>query len=205
MDDEQLQRSIRDLADGFERGRVPEERVTQTLEARLRQRSIGALVSAAALGVIVLVAAVVGVRLLTAPSVGTPAAMPALVGLFVTQEADEAGRCYAVRLYDTTPTDGRVALWTWTGSQGCAARVDNISMGAGRADGVLLPSGRGILIRAADTAPAPLGQLELVLDPGEQINGGMLRAFQSVEAAATGSDGIVMNPLDEIDIPYRPG
>jgi hypothetical protein len=83
--------------------------------------------------------------------------------------------------------------------------VDNISMGAGRAEGVLLPSGRGILIRAADTAPAPLGQLELVLDPGDQINGGMLWAFQSVQAAATGSDGIVMNPLDEIDIPYRPG
>ena len=204
MDDEQLQRSIRDLADGFERGRVPEERVTQTLEARLRQRSIGALVSAAALGVIVLVAAVVGIRLLTAPSVGAPVEMPALVGLFATQATDEDGRCYAVRLYDTTPTDGRVALWTWTGSQGCAARVDNISMGAGRAEGVLLPSGRGILIRAADTAPAPLGQLELVLDPGDQINGGVLRAFQSVQAAATGSDGIVMNPLDEINIPYQP-
>ena len=204
MDDEQLQRSIRDLADGFERGRVPEERVTQTLQARLRQRSIGALVSTAALGMIVLVAAVVGVRVLTVPSLGTPVEMPPLVGLFVTQAADEAGRCYAVRLYDTTPTDGRVALWTWTGSQGCAARVDNISMGTGRAEGVLLPSGRGILIRAADTAPAPLGQLELVLDPGDQINGGMLRAFLSVQAAATGSDGIVMNPLEEIDIPYRP-
>jgi hypothetical protein len=202
-DDLELERSIRALADAFERGASPEEAVVADIQGRLRAG--GRRLALGAVGVaVVVVAAAIGLRALIQAPVGGPVAMPEIAGLFVTQSPDADGRCYAVRLYDTTPTDGRVSLWTWAGVSGCAARSDNLATGVGRAAGVGLPSDVGVAIDAAEGAPSALEGVHLVLRP-DATPDGPLRAFPSVEAAAAGEDGIRMESVDTLEIPYRPG
>lgn len=197
--DRELQRSVRDLADAYEAQADPAEQVAATLEARLRRAGAVQVLGTVVLAVVVVAAVVIGVRALTLPSVGGPAEVPPLTGLFAAQEPDADGRCHAVRLYDSTPTDGRVAVWGWTAGTSCAERTDNLSTSLGRASGVLLPSGPGIAIEVAEGAPAVLEGLRLVIDPGAPV-----LAFPSVDAATSGAGGIRMVATQELDITYRP-
>jgi len=200
-DDQELERSIHALADAFEADALPEERVVGTLEARLRRRRTGLMLSTAALAVAVVAAIAIGARGLSQPAVGGPAAMPDLVGLFVSEAPDRQGRCYAVRLYDTTAADGRVALWTWTGGVSCAVRTDGLSTGLGRAEGVRLASGPGIAVEAAAGVRPALEGLRLFID-GTPAQDGSLRAFPTVETP--GAEVIPMQPAEELRVPYQP-
>jgi hypothetical protein len=202
-DDLEFQRSIHELADAFEHRAMPEEAILARLEAGLGTRARRNVLGTVALAVVVLAAAVLGVRALEQSGLGEPAPMPQLSGVFVTTEPDADGRCHAVRLYDTTPVDGRASLWTWTGTPDCSERTSNLSAGLGRADGVRLPAGAGIRVRVSEDAPASLDGLQLVLEIGEGPEASV-RAFGSVADATEGIRGISMRQVEELDIPYRP-
>ena len=201
--DNHLERDIHGLADAFERTAAPEEAVVAELERRMavsgRRRLLGTM--ALALAAVAVIA--VGVNVLRQPALGGPAPLPEVVGLYVTTAPGAAGQCHAVRLYDTTPADGRVAIWSWTGRADCSERSDNLLTGVGRAEGVRLASGSGIAVSTAADAPSRLADLVLVLDPG----GGSevpMRAYPSLEAALAGDDGIPMQAVEELNITYRP-
>lgn len=208
--DRELRSSIRDLADAFERDATAEADVTAGLEARLRRLGTAQVLGTVGLGLAVVLAVAAGLQLLTQPRVGGPAPMPPLVGIFVTRQPDDAGRCHAVRMYDTTADDGRVALWSWTGRSGCAARTDNLAQGAAAATGVQLPaaagvpSGAGVLIEAGQEVPSVLEGTVLVLDPRRQAAGGSLLVFPSVQAASAADVGMQMAQVEELEVPYEP-
>jgi len=203
LSDPELQDSLRELADAFERAAPAEEQVTARLEARVRAGNRRRVLGTMALAAAVVAAIAIGVRAINQQPVGSPMPMPDLVGVFVTAQPDQQGRCYAVRLYDTTPQDRRVALWTWTGASGCSGRSDNLSSGLGQAQGVKLPDGAGVLVDAAPTTPVPLAGVELVLDAGSDGKG-LVVAYPSVDAAASGVQGQPMEQVQELDVTYRP-
>lgn len=194
-----LERAVHDLADAYEAQAEPEERVAAELRGRLGRAATRQVLGTVALTVAMIAAVAVGVRITTAPEVGGPAPMPSLIGLFVTQSPDADGHCHAVRLYDTTAADGRVALWAWSAGGSCAERTDNLSTGLGRASGVLLPSGPGITVKAEAGVPSVLESLELVIEPG-----GPVTAYPSVQAAVDGNHGIPLQAVEELEITYRP-
>jgi hypothetical protein len=202
-DDRELQQSLQGLADLFERQAVSEEAVSAQLERQLAGTTRRRMAGAIALGVTVVAVLALGLRALNQPAVGGPAPMPEVTGIFVTTEPDPQGSCYAVRLYDTTSDDGRVALWTWAAGSDCTERTGSISTGIGRAEGVRLLSGGGILIRAAADIAPPLSGLELVLDVAGGADGS-IQAFTSLEAAANGQGGMRMTPTERLIIPLRP-
>lgn len=201
--DPELQHSLHELADAFERAAPAEEQVTAHLEARVRAGNRRRVLGTVALAAAVVAVVAIGVRATNQQPVGGPMPMPELVGVFVTTEPDGEGRCYAVRLYDTTPQDGRVALWTWTGVSDCSERSDNLISGLGQADGVRLPDGAGVVIEAALSTPAPLAGAQLVLDAGSDGSGPVV-AYPSVDDAVSGEQGQPMDEVQELDIPYRP-
>ncbi len=200
-----LQRSIHQLADAYERSAVPEDVALRRLEQQLASGARVRLVVTIALAAAVVLAVAIGLRAVMAPAVGGPAEIPPLSGVFVTAEPDDAGSCYAVRLYDTTPRDGRVALWAWSGTAGggCGERRDNLSAGLGRAAGVQLGSRAGISIQATDRAPPPLDALEWVLDAGT-AESDSVRAYRSAQAAVDGDGGMTLERVAELNVPYRP-
>lgn len=194
--DHQLEHDVHELADAFERTAEPEEVVVASLERRMAASGQRRLLGTMALAVAVVAAVAIGVNALRQTELGGPVPVPDVVGLYVTTAPDATGQCHAVRLYDTTPADGRVAVWAWTGNADCSERSDNLSTGVGRAEGVRLASGAGIVVGTAD-ASSPL-----VLEPGG--GEGPMRAYASVQAAIAGNDGIPMQAVEELDITYRP-
>lgn len=206
-----LGEAIRGLADTFEVAAAPEDQFVAVLERRLHGPGVGGVLGILALVLLAVVGAFIGARLLgPSPQVGGPAEMPPLQGIYVTREPDPDGGCFAVRFYETTRADGRVALSSWTGSDACAARTDNLVTVAGRADGVVLPAapgvgaGAGIRLEAVEDAPLPLRELELVIDPRRADGDGQVLGFPSVDAASQRELGIIMEPVAELDVPYRP-
>ncbi len=202
--DDQFEHEIHDLADAITRTAASEEVVTAELERRLAASGRRRLVGTMALALVVVAAVAVGVNALRQPQLGGPASLPGVTGVYVTAAPDADGQCHAVRLYDTTPTDGRVAIWAWTGNADCSERSDNLSTGLGHAEGVRLATGAGIAVYAVadpEASPNP-ADLVLVLDPG----GGeaSMLAYPSVQAAIAGDDGIPMRLVAELDVTYRP-
>ena len=201
--DNHLERDIHELADAFERTAAPDEVVVAELERRMAGSGRRRLLGTMALAVVAVAAVAVGVNALRQPALGGPAPLPEVVGLYVTTAPDGDGQCHAIRLYDTTPADGRVAIWAWTGNADCSERSDNLSTGVGQAEGVRLASGPGIAVSASADASPPPSDAVLVLDLG---GGGEtpMRAYASVQAALAGEDGIPMQVVEELDITYRP-
>lgn len=197
--DHQLEHDIHELADAFERAAVPEEVVVASLERRMAASGQRRLLGTMALAVAVVAAVAIGVNALRQTELGGPVPVPDVVGLYVTTAPDAVGQCHAVRLYDTTPADGRVAVWAWTGNADCSERSDNLSTGVGHADGVRLQSGAGIAVSTDTGASEPM----LVLEPGG-VGDGPMRAYASVQAAIEGKDGILMRQVEQLDITYRP-
>jgi len=207
-DDRQLRDEIRALADRFEADAEPEEQVTARIERR------GQPWRAPALGLVVVLAAVlaVGIGLRTllpgtysgGPLVETP------VGLFRSQLPGSDGKCVAIRLYDTTSTDRRVALWVWTGADGCAARRSNLTMGEGTISRILLPARPevrerpGIRVEASPDAAEPLAGLVLLLDPTDSGGGAdRLSGYWTMEEV-TGSATLILERVEELNVPYQP-
>jgi hypothetical protein len=203
--DHQLEHEIHDLADALTSSAASEEVVTAELERRLAVSGRRRLLGTMALALVVVAAVAVGVTALGQPQLGGPAPLPEVAGVYVTDAPDAAGQCRAVRLYDTTPADGRVAIWAWTGNADCSERSDNLSTGLGHAEGVRLASGAGVAVYAvgeAGASPRP-SDLVLVLDPGGE-GGASMVAYPSVQAAVAGDDGIPVRLVAELDITYRP-
>lgn len=201
--DHQLEHDIHELADAFERTAAPDEVVVAELERRVAVSGRRRLLGTMALAVAVVAAAAIGVNAVRQPALGGPAPLPDVVGLYVTTAPDAAGQCHAVRLYDTTAADGRVAVWSWTGNADCSERSDNLSTGVGRAEGIRLASGAGIAVSAPPDASPPPSDLVRVLDPGGGGESSM-HVYASVQAALAGEDGIRMQAVGELDITYRP-
>lgn len=202
VEDRDLERGLHGLADAFAADALPEDRVVDVLETRLHRRRTGLTLGAVGLAVAVVAGVGLGVRALSQPAVGGPAAMPELVGLFVTEQPSAGGRCYALRLYDSTPADGRVALWAWTAGSSCRERSSNLSTGIGTAGGVQLPSGPGIAVEATSGTAPELEGLWLFVDP-TLAGDGSVQAFPSIQAPDT--EAIRLRPVEEVSIPYRPG
>lgn len=197
-----LQSRVQQLADAFERSAPGEEQVTTIVQARLdasaRRRVVGTMVLAvAAVAVLAF-----GVRAATQAPVGAPMPMPNVVGVFVTTQPDADGQCLAVRLYDTTPQDGRAAIFAWTGVTGCADRKGNISSSLGQASGLRLASGAGVAVDASAGAPKDLEGLHLVLEVGDG-SAGELTAYSSVDGAVEGTGGRTLEKVERLDIPYH--
>jgi hypothetical protein len=197
-----LQDGVQRLADAFERSAQGEEQVTAALETRLRASAQRRVVGTMVLAVAAVAALAIGVRAATQTPVGAAVPMPDVMGVYVTAEPDADGHCYAIRLYDTTPEDGRAALFGWTGVSGCAERKDNIMTSLGRASGVRLATGDGVVLDASAGAPKFLEGLHLVLDPGGASGGGLV-AYPSVDGAVDGSNGRALDSVEELDIPYH--
>jgi hypothetical protein len=206
-DDRRLREEIRAVADRFEAAAEAEGQVAARIDARLHRTHFpAALLGAMALIVIV----AIGLRgTLPAPDTGAHE-MPTLVGIFRSLEPDAVGRCVAVRLYDTTSTDGRVALWVWSGANGCAARRSNLTTGPGSAEAVALPAAggsperSGIRIEGAPSVAELLASLMLVLDPaGPQGTADLVPGYWSLDEGA-GPATIQLERVDELTVPYRP-
>lgn len=205
-----LAEDVRTLADGFEAAADAEEVVVSRVRTRLARPSVGAFAVVGAAAVLLLGALVLRSSI-SPPNTAAPV-MPELVGIFRSVEPDEDGRCVAVRLYDTTPQDGRTALWAWTGTDGCQVRVSNLTAGTGTAMALALPasgehpSRDGIGVAAAADVAAPLNGLSLVLDPeagrAGEPNAEMISAFWSTDDLG-GRHTLQLVEVDELHVPYR--
>lgn len=202
-----LRDDLRRLADGFEATAAPEATVTGRIDGRLRSRRAMVPALAALAAVVAIALGVVVQGLLTSPNAAVPV-MPDTVGLFRTTERDQAGTCFAVRLYDTTAEDGRVALWAWTGVDGCAARKSNLFAGRGTAGALALPAGVRHASRAGirvtvSTADGLLEGLDLVLDPLASDGRDVVPGFRSIDELG-GAHTVQLTRIDSLDVPYRP-
>jgi hypothetical protein len=203
-DDRQLRDEIRALADRFEADAEPEEQVT----ARIERRGQPWLAPAVGLVTVLAVVLVIGIGLrplLPGYISDEPPATP--VGLYRSQLPDANGQCVAIRLYDTTSTDKRVALWVWAGTDGCAARRSNLTMGEGTISGVQLPRGDGpdrsaVWVEASPDAVEPLAGLVFVIDAAE-ASGQDLPGYWSLDEV-TGTPTLILERVEELSVPYQP-
>lgn len=209
MRDPDLERRVQQVADEFEASAAPEARVVARLERRL-QRGRAVRVMATAAAAVALTIGGLGIRAtLTGPPAGE-ATMPEVVGVFVSGAPDDDGRCFGLRLYETTSTDSRVALWSWAGQDGCAGRLDRLASGVGWADAVQLsadtrrPARVGIAVRADLASPAELTGFAVVLDQVTDGQPDRLVAYPSASDAASDSAGVTWHRVERLDIPYRP-
>ncbi len=207
-DRDTLPEDLRALADRLEATADAEERVVARVHARLGRPALSTPVVVAVAAAVVLGA--IGLRsILPPPDAGTPT-LPQLVGIFRSVEAVDGDRCVAVRLYDTTPADGRVAIWTWTAQDGCDARSSNLATSQGRAEAVSLPAAQGraphagILVETPAGVASPLAGLTLILDPlAASPSAGSVPGYRSL-AEAGGGHTLELREVQELDVPYRP-
>jgi hypothetical protein len=201
-----LSDDLRRLADTYEAAALPGEVVVARLRGRMRTGRTMAAAGAVAAGIAVLTAVVVLRVLLPGPNAGAPV-LPPTVGIFQTIAPDGSGRCLAVRLYDTTAVDGRVALWAWTGAGGCATRTSNLVVGTGTASAIALPAAMGLTARAGIqvTFPtgvaAPLAGAELVLDPLASSTDTAMSGFRSL-ADVGGPHTLELTRVASVVVPY---
>lgn len=197
-----LQDGVQQLADAFERSASSEEHVAAAIETQLRISAQRRIAGTMVLAVAAVAALAIGVRAATQTPVGAAVPMPAVAGVYVTAQPDADGHCYAIRLYDTTPQDGRAAIFGWIGVSGCADRKDNIMTSLGRASGLRLTAGAGVVLDASPGAPKFLEGLHLILDPGDGSLTGLV-AYPSLQSAVDGSDGRALDKVEQLDIPYH--
>ena len=200
-DERRLRDAIGALADHYEATALDEQQVVAELERSLKRRPAARLALTVIAAAVLTLAALGLPALLGQPRVGAPS-FPPVAGIFVTQTPDAAGRCFAVRIYDTTARDGRVALWTWEGADGCARRASSLLLSVGSASAVAIGDEDGILVQAAQSASDGLAGFSrvLVLAPdGESLRGHPTRADAEAERSGTTWSGV-----PQLDIPYRP-
>lgn len=198
-DDPRLRSSLRQLADRFASAAPGEDQVLARLEQRLRRRQVASLLFTVAAAVLVVIAVLGLPSLLGQRNVASPS-FPPVSGVFVTQRPDDAGRCYAVRLYETTPRDGRVALWTWEGPAGCGTRSGSLLLGTGAATAVAAGSSTGIRLESGTDARGGLaGFSRVVIPSGESLEG-----YPNADEAAARRAGIPWRRVEALDVPYQP-
>jgi hypothetical protein len=209
-DDDRLREEIRALADRFEAGAEPEERVAARLSTRTQASRLPSAGLLAAVGVVIILA-----------TVGLPALLPdnfgreepiLPVGVFRSADPDTDGECVAIRVYDTTRDDGRLAFWRWAGidRDGCAARTSNLFMGEVRIAVVTLPARTGVAERsgfrvdAVDPSLPPSRTLVMVLDPlASDPAGNSIAGWWDLPATA-GAPAFSLERVEELVVPYRP-
>jgi hypothetical protein len=200
-DDPQLREAVRAIADRAEANAAPPEAMAARIEARL-QRQVPALGLVALVAVALLLA--VGLRLVLA-SPDTGGGTPTLDGIYRSAEPREDGTCVAVRFYDTTPSDGRVALWSWTAAapSTCRARSSNLFTAVGSAQATELPDGgAGWRLQAAPGTSSPLADVTLVVDASAARD--QLSGYWSPQEMGGGEPTLRLDSVDVLDVPYQP-
>lgn len=198
-DERGLRESVGQLADHYEATAPDEAHVVARIEQRLARRRFSRVLLTIAAGVIVALAALGLPNLLSERRVGTPS-FPAVSGIFVTSQPDASGRCYALRIYDTTPRDGRVALWTWEGPDGCATRTSGLLLGAGSAMAVAVGQEDAIRVDAAPEASGGLAAFSRILLPDE----GRLDGYATLSDAEASRSSTAWRASAKLDVPYQP-
>ena len=210
-DDDRLREEIRALADRFEAEADPEERVAARLSQRSHSLRLPSLALLAVFGAVIIVASV-GVRsLLPGTFGGGEPVLP--VGIFRSAEPNEDGECVALRVYDTTRNDRRMAFWRWAGTDadGCVARTSNLFMGEVSIGVVTLPARPGFAERpgfrvdAVDPSLSPRAPtLLMVLDPLDSDSGGeTLVGWWKLPGSGT-TPTFTLERVEELVVPYRP-
>ena len=210
-DDRELRQGLRHLADAIEARALDDTHAAAAVARRLRRGTRARGLAVAFAAVVLVAVSLAGYRAFTAP-VGEPAVeIPDLVGVFVSDQPGADGRCFAVRLYPTTVEDGRVAMWSWTGLDGCSARSDALATAVGTARGVRLPATgamgtrAGVLVEAQADARPPMAGVGRVLDPGDDLESGTILAFPTLDDASRGTNGILLHAVERLDVPFRAG
>lgn len=205
-DDSQLREQIRALADRFEAEADPPERVAARLGKRSQPSRLPSPALLIVVGTVIIVASV-GLRaLLPGTFGGAQAVLP--VGLFASELPDADGECVAIRVYDTTQRDQRIAFWRWAGTvdDGCAARRSNLFMGEAVISEVTLPARTGTTERSGfrvdDPDARPRALPAVVLDPS-YASGNDLAGYWSL-AEIVGEPTLTLERIEELTVPYRP-
>ena len=209
-DDDRLREEIRALADRFEAGAEPEERVAARLSQRSQSPRLPSPALLAVFGAAIIVAAV-GLRsLLPGTFGGGEPVLP--LGVFRSAVPDHDGECVAIRVHDTTRTDRRMAFWRWAGTDadGCDARTSNLFMGEVSIAVVTLPSRTGFAERpgfrvdAVDPGLSPRQTLVMVLDPLASDAGGDALAGWWTLQGTRSPPTLTLQRVEELVVPYRP-
>jgi hypothetical protein len=211
-DDRRLREDIRALADQFEAGAQPEERVTARLSQRSQASWLPSPLMLVAVATVVIVAGI-GLRTLLPAGFGDGQQIPQFdlpVGLFRSVEPNHDGECVAMQVYDTTGSDGQVALWIWTATSahGCGARRSNLLMGPADVLSTVLPAGGGLAERPGKTVlgdSVRAGEEPfLIMDPlGSTAGGSTIPGYWSWDDAA-GEPTLLMERIEQLTVPYRP-